>query len=351
MGKNEIKQVLMQAQMQIDELRSRVNFLDNKYNPKAIETKYKTSYRNMIQGKDRILCSNRYIWKNLPYNIPSNLLENFFYEYGSLVFFVDGGELKIAHYANSGKLNQFGQLDEVIPIGFNGESYGRKVNIFNYKGAEKNTVGVTCNDYTSGTNYCIPRCVINKDTTINDETEVYAQIITNVKTAIHKAIALCDNAEQANYMREQVKDILSTNNPIPVFAGSKDELNNLINILNLNTEYDPQPFCQLIDYYNKTRRAYNGVPTPDTFEKRERLISAEVEDTSAHVELVLLDGYYNRKNAIENIKKYLQFDGVENIDVEINQMIYDVSTDNIDKNEREEKIDEKTEIKEEIKDE
>lgn len=327
-----IKQVLMENQLlqeNINSLKNDIFFLRNRYNPKPIETSYKQHYNQMLTTRDRLLCANRYRW-TLPFNITSQQLETYYYNQGNLVYFVKDGKLNIGYYTETGTLNKWGMLNEVTPIGFDGKSYDFKVNVFNYDGKEKNTVGIISHDYTA-INYCIPRAILNKEI-INDQTEVYAQIKTNIQTSVHKAIGLCNNAEQADFVREQVKDILSTNNPFPVFAGNKKDLSDLLEIININTEFDPTTYTNLLDYYDKTRRAYNGVPTPDTFEKRERLITNEVEDTSAHVELILLDGYLNRKNTVELIKKYLDFEGIEELNVEINSAIYNIESKDIDEN-------------------
>lgn len=322
MGKNNLKTVVMQYQLQVEELKRKLENIVPEYNPKKITSKYKQDYSNMLQIKDEILATNRYIWKNLPYNITSQQMESFLYNYGNILFFVKDNKLKIAQYSAKGTLNEFGILTEVQPIGFDGKSYDYKINVQNYNEKEKNKVGVICNDYTTIGNFCIPRRDINKNTTIKDETEVYAQIITNVKVSVHKAIALCDNQNQADFVRKQVSDILSTDMPIATFAGDKDDLGKLVNLFNINTTYDPQPFTNLIDYYNRVRRRNMGVPSPDTFEKKERLLSQETEMTHADNEILLLDGYYNRLKCVENMKKYLDFDGLNDIEVEINPNIY-----------------------------
>lgn len=333
MGK--YKQVLMENQLlqaNIESLRSDLYHIRNRFNPNELPAKYKENYKTMLIQRDKVLCCNRYKW-NIPFfNISSQQLETYYYNYGSLCYFVRNGKLQIARFSEGGDLNEWGLLDKIEPIGFDGNSYGFKINVFNYDKTDKNKVAIISHDYTA-LNMCLPRSQINATTTINDQTEVYAQIISNVKTSIHKAIALCPNAEQADYVREQVKDILSTSNPIPTFAGSKKDIENLVEMFNLNTDYDPTTFTYLLEYYDKVRRAFNGIPSPDSFEKNERLITSEVQNTNAHVTLTLLDGYFNRKATVEKVKQYLDFEGVEEFDVEINTGIFKEEPAAIDNNE------------------
>lgn len=321
MSKSDIKTLILKYQVEMENMKNKLDYFNEIYNPKIKESPYTRNYTDMLITRDRILATNRYIWK-LPYNITSQKLETFLYHFGNIVFFVKDGKLKIAQYAQKGELNMFGELDEITPIGFNGKSYPYKLNVQNYDENEKNKCAVICCDYTSFGNFCKSRYSINKETTVRDEVETYKQILCNVKNSIHKAIALCDDESQADFVRKEVAEILSSDSPIAAFAGSKDDLGKLVNLFNINNVYNPQDYTQLIDFYNKIRRRNMGVPSPDVFEKKERMVAGEIENIHADNEIILLDGYYNRKKCVENIKKYLDFDGIDEIDVEINPNIY-----------------------------
>lgn len=355
---SKIKTVLAQHQLMIEGLLEENKRLKAFYNPKNIPDKYTLDYGNMLVTKDRLLCANRYKWENLPRNITSQQLETLFYTYGSLVFFKHNGQLLIAKYAKGGKLNSLGQLDKIIPIDFAGRSYNKVSTIYDMTTDKTENVGIIINDYTSivSVDGIIPRADINFKTTIHDEVETYKQLLVNLKSSIHKAIAICENPDSADIVRQEVEEILSSDTPIGVLTGNKNSIDNVINMFNTNAEFKSQEYCNLIDYYNKIRRSFNGVPTPDTFEKAERLITSETQNASAHTNIVLYDGLINREIGLKYIKKYFSdIEGIDNITVAINEEVeniihpieYEEEIKNADNKEKTETIEKKEEEKDE----
>lgn len=323
---SKIKQVLAQHQLMIEGLLDENKRLKAYFNPKNVPDKYEIDYTNMLATKDRILCANRYKWENLPRNLTSQQLETLFYSFGSLVFFNDSGKLGIATFAKGGKLNSIGQLDKVTPIDFSGKSYNRVLSVYDINDETKN-VGVIINDYTPIVQLerIIPRSQINLKTTIHDEVETYKQLLINLKSSIHKVIATCENPDSADILRKEVEEVLSSDTPIAVLSGDKNSLSNLINMFNTNIEFKSQEYCNLIDYYDKIRRSFNGVPTPDTFEKAERLITSETQNASAHTNIVLYDGLINREIGLKYIKKYFSdIEGINEITVSINEEVENI---------------------------
>lgn len=349
---NKIKQVLAQHQLMLEGLLKENARLKTYYNPKKIPSGITADYNNMLTVKDRILCANRYKWENLPRNITSQQLETLFYTFGGLVFFKHNKELKIATFAKGGTLNSLGQLTKIKPIDFSGKSYNFVLNLTDIKENTEN-VGVIIYDYTPWVQVeqIVPRAKINENTTIRDEVETYKQLLISLKSSIHKVIAVCENPDSADIITKEVEEILSSDTPIGVISGDKNSVNNIISMFNTNVEFKSQEFCNLIDYYNKIRRSFNGVPTPDTFEKAERLITSETQNASAHTNIVLYDGLINRQIGLEYMKKYFaNIDGIDKITVKINEEVENI----IHPIEYEEEIknpDNKIEEKEEIKDE
>ena len=98
--------------------------IKNQINPINSLNFNRAGYDVMLKTNDRIQCANRYTW-NLPANtnITSQQLEALFYDYGALAFFEHDGKLHITKFAMTGQLNDIGILDEIKPIGFNGETY------------------------------------------------------------------------------------------------------------------------------------------------------------------------------------------------------------------------------------
>jgi hypothetical protein len=319
---NHYKALYASSQLEIAGLVDKINSL----NPIIKENHKSKMYRVMLEAKDMAMCSNRYVWENLPINLTSQQLEGLFYRYGSLCFFVENGQLVISRYAMVGKLDKYGRLNEIQPIDFAGKAYGRKRGVINDHVEKSEDMAVIINDYTNDYQMVLecPRAKINADTTISDQLEVYRQLNTNIKLSVKKALALCDNEEQKSVLTKQLCVLLDSSNPIQAVAKNKDGLKGAdlpLEMWNFDNNFDTQNYCQQIDYYDKVRRSFNGIPAPDTFEKKERKITSEAEDTSTHTQLVLVDGYLQRFNGLELIKKYLKGDGIDKINVKIHDLI------------------------------
>lgn len=289
-------------------------------------------YNQMLISRDGVLCANRYKWTNLPINLTSQQLEMMFYKYKSLCFFVENDILKVTTYAKVGRLNPYGMLDKIQPIDFAGKTYKTVKTVINYDGQEVpegEDVAVIIDDYTSlisdGGISDFSRLSINSQTTIKDQVNVYRQLAQNISLSVKKAIALCDNEEQKRVIMQQANQIIDPNVPIvPVVKGKKS--NGMsesvpVEMWNWQNSFDTQNYCQQIDFYDKVRRIFNGIPAPDTFEKKERKVTAETENTDAHTDIVLDDGLFTRRYGLELIKKYFKDERIQKINVGLTDVL------------------------------
>lgn len=296
------------------------------FNPNVTLSFNTQAYTNMLTAKDLILCANRYVW-GLPINLTSQQLEAMFYQFASLCMFEDdNGTLVFSRYMQIGELNPYGILDKVQPIDLAGKAYDVERTVITSKNQEikdGEKVCVIVNDYTSFVQLTdeLSRCAINGATTIKDQVNVYSQLLTNIFVSVKKALALCDTEEQKDVISQQVRELLDPNKIIiPVTARRKKDgkgFDTPIELFNFNNTFDTQNYCQTIDYYDKVRRSFNGIPAPDTFEKKERKINAEAEDTNTHTNLVLIDGLLQRQNAIRLFTKYCKNPKNKNITCEL----------------------------------
>ncbi len=290
-------------------------------------------YEQMLIANDIAMHANRFMWENLPINLTSQQLEAMFYQHGALCFYAnDVGNLQISKFAITGKLNPYGQLTKITPIDFGGKKHGSELSVIQPNGVslgEGETGAVIIYDYTTfaANPDELSRFYINKHTTIKDEIEVYRQLRNLVKIAVKKAIILCDSEEQRDIVKAQAHSLLNPDELVAVMSSAKSDggFNNPLELFNINSDMQSQNYCQLIDYYNKVRRNFGGIPSPDTFEKRERKIVAEAENTNAHTQLKLFDGLYQRLNGLDLVKKYVKANGVENISVDINPVLLSYS--------------------------
>ncbi len=301
------------------------------FNPIDTTSFDKLSYTNMLKTKDRVLCCNRYIWDLQYLNITSQQVESLFYDnYAVCLFENDKGQLQFSSFTKIGDLDCYGRLQQIQPIDYAGKAYGsiRSVIYSNNANIPEGTkTAVIITDYTSSVQ-CdngMSRNVINETTTIKDEVSVYNQLINNVALSIKKALALCETSEQQELVTEQVRAILDPNSVIvPIAKTEKNGVTGIespLEMFNLQNNFDTQNYCQTIEFYDKTRRNFNGIPSPDTFEKKERKITAEAENTSTHTNLILLDGYLNRLNGLKLFQKYCQYEENKKINVIMNPLL------------------------------
>jgi len=292
-------------------------------------SKTRKAYMAMLQTNDMILCSNRYIWNNLPINLTSQELESLFYQFGTLACFVENGLLKFTRFAMTGQLQTYGRLVEIQPIDLAGKAYGRKKTAITAKGQNtlSKDIAVIIRDYTGPYAAAIstPRLVLNGDTTIDDEVMVYQQLKNNIMLSIIKAIALCESEEQRDLMMVQAETLLNGDCPVvPMSVNKKKDLKTKdmpVELWNNTQGFDTQNYCQQINFYSKVRRKFNGIPAPDIFEKKERNITAEVEDTNVDSDIVLDDGLKQRQNGLELLKQYYTDKNIQEISVEINPLL------------------------------
>lgn len=299
----------------------------NKYkmNPFLKEDKYSKLYKEMLVQKDRVLCSNRFKWLNLPNNLTSEFIESMLYQWGSLLMFEDDdGTLIFSRYSHQGKLNVYGQMEYVQPIDHKGKAYGKLKSVINTHGKEAvGNVGVILQDFTMAYT-ASPRLVVNAGTTIADQVRAFAQMRTNILLSIKKALAICENEEQKRVVTKQVIELLDPDTPVVAISAGDKGLGKIVEMFNFASNFDCQNYTHVIEYLDRVRRSYNGIPAPDPFEKKERKISSEDEYSQAHTNLILLDGLQRREDALKLFKKYAKNTDNMNIEIELNETLEEV---------------------------
>lgn len=293
-------------------------------NPLANVNFAEMMYQNLLHINDSIQCVNRYIWKNLPIAMTSQEIERLLYENGSICAFLHDGILNFARYTTMGKINSNGKLNKIQPIGLNGKNFGEKRRVYNMLGEYEYTedCAVIIYDYTGpsmGDNIQ-PRSYVNEFTTIHDECKTYKIMLHSIVLSIKKLVARCNNEEQARVISKQAEALLDPTSLI-VPVAIKD-LSVKFELMQFAADINVDELVRAIEFYSKKRRAFNGIPSPDTFEKKERMITPEVDKVLTHSNLVLYDGLQNRKLAADRINKCFGY----NIDVDYSPAISDSMT-------------------------
>lgn len=322
------KMLYEKSVLEMQRLIEKVN--DITVNPHLELGKTARMYGEMLCAKDRAQCSNRYVWKNLPINLTSQELETFFYNYGSLCFFMKDGRLIISKYATGGTLNPMGMLAKIKPIDFAGHSYGMELNVLQPNGdaAQGNDVAVIINDYTGSYQIKneISRSIINSGSTIKDQCTVYQQLINNIIVSGKKAVAICDNDDQATAVRAQANQFLMSGRPVEALSNIDKQKGLPIEMFNFSNNFDCGNYQTQLDYYDKVRANFNGIPTTPTAEKREHLINAEVDNANSISDIMLYDGLKCRRDGLEMLKKYYSvYPEIQAIEVDIADCLKPVS--------------------------
>lgn len=320
---NKYKQLYQESMLQMQGLVDKIN--SGYFNPVKIQSLNKIAYTTMLQSKDLMMCANRYVWDGIPTNITSQQIEALLYQYGSLCMFEnDKGEIIFSRYTMIGQLNPYGLMDKIQPIDFSGKAYDRVRSVIHSSSQNPLKQGepfaVIVNDYTTLTQLTdeISRAHINSETTIKDQVEVYSQLMNNIILSIKKALALCENEDQKEIVSQQVQELLDPDKTIVAVSGSRGKaVSTPIQMFNFGNNFDCQNYCQTIEFYDKVRRGFDGIPAPDTFEKKERMITSEAENNGVDTNIVLLDGYLQRFNALELFKKYCKNEENKSISVRI----------------------------------
>lgn len=184
--------------------------------------------------------------------------------------------------------------------------------------AETDNVAIIVQDYTGciQQGQIIPRHVHNSRTTISDQVKTYKLLLYDIIMSIKKLVAKCGNEEQVKSIMKQAEVLLDPTQPIVGLAVGRD-LTDQFELLNFVDKVNIDEFIAIIDFYYKIRRGFNGIPAPDVFEKKERMITSETESSQVHTDIMLLDGLNQRKYACELMQKYWGLD----IDVTISDAL------------------------------
>lgn len=297
------------------------DFLDGS-NPRKLINFSEIGYQSMLCAQDRIQCSNRYIWLNMKKYCPlsSQLIESFIYDSGAICCWYEDDVITWSHFAENGKIGTYGMLEAIQPITLDGKKRGTRRRVITGMGeyAETDNVAIIVQDYTGciQQGQIIPRAVHNSRTTISDQVKTYKLLLYDIIMSIKKLVAKCENEEQVKSIMKQAEVLLDPTQPIVGLAVGKD-LTDQFELLNFVDKVNIDEFIAIINFYYKIRRGFNGIPAPDVFEKKERMITSETESSQVHTDITLLDGLMQRKYACELMKKYWGLD----IDVTISDAL------------------------------
>ena len=258
-------------------------------------------------------------WENLPDDIKPHIVEEILFQYGAAVFFNVGGHYICLPASNQYDLNMYGEMVKVRPIGLNGSSMPERYIHENW--VVKGETAVLANPVDA---------VLIKNNLQTISTWAFLTpfidrlVYTWQSMGINQALAtrlsgfIHANKDNSGAIYAALNSVLGGKSPLKVIS-EKDNTLEGISSVNVGVEYTPEKFWH--DFSNTLDLIYTilGVNNKMAVEKKERLITSEVEMNQASVQLFRDSMYQFRKEAVEeinalfglNIKVFATYEALE----------------------------------------
>lgn len=271
----------------------------------------KLDYQQMIFDMDFEQATGRYIWRDLPEGIESHLIETMLYFRGSLAGVFNGGKLKILPYANQGSINEYGIPTSVKLLTFNGTSadenkpYGKGTAYpvsSNIEIKEGGAVLLYDRFPVSRSGLVSPRFIINS-AIIELEAEIISRIKSNIKNSDKKVVFYADDDAQKTAFQKAINEAYEADSPfVVVVRGSNKWGKENTDYMHGEVGLKAQELFESWQSVNNIRVMSEGIVNGGAFEKKERVVNAEVEDESSQTSLILNSGLVVRKLFLEQMK-------------------------------------------------
>lgn len=254
------------------------------------------------------LAIKRFKWSNLPDGLTSDILENMLITHGQLGAFMDRGLLKILPAHSSNKVNVYNEPISYMLYGFNGETK----NI-----SAKEMVRLRNNPLGTGDKENLLILASRLDNIEQtQEVNLFQQCIPKIITTNRDGVLTAKN------IIKRIKDfsfvILTRDKGINTQIKADD-------VIDTSSPYLLDKLADYDNYYTNKTLTYLGINNSNT-DKKERLITDEVNANNDHI-FSILDMYFEcRKEFCDNVNK--QF-GI-NIAVEkreVDEVYHDNTTD------------------------
>ena len=269
----------------------------------------KDKYRIVWSNYDMQQCCARYYWLNLPNGLDSYNLERMLYYRAQLAGFRVGGHIYILPYYIQGDLNPYGLPTRIKPMTYNGRPIAGKHDDF----AEGFTLPVDVegnedNDYTAVLLYdAIPQVGGQSVTSryylnqiiINEMVEVFARININVVISNKKIGLVVKDPKQADIVREELAEAYASDCPFFVISSPLDT-----QAVGSSSDFNSEDLFTTIKNYDAVRCFMSGISSKGFgADKKERLISMEMNGIEEEKDLILDIGYELRKLFADRMNK------------------------------------------------
>lgn len=202
---------------------------DPNLNPVNFYSPNKQRYIDIWTNYDMNQYCSMLVWKGLPKNLTSEMLNRMLYFRGSLAAFKVGGEAYILPYAEKGSLNVYGILSKVDPIAFNGELMDKSTGTFGSfdvqlsdnidEIVEDENTAIILNDSVPAYNGVRPisRAWLNK-MIIEEIADALARVNINMVVSNQKILLIAKDAKQADAIKLELASAFNTDSPFAVLT-------------------------------------------------------------------------------------------------------------------------------------
>lgn len=275
-------------------------------------------------NKYKMLALNMFEWKNLPNGIKPRHIENGLFEYGQVVMFKNKlGKYICLPSTDTGDLDIYGEAKSVNTNGYN---FTKRVYLINNEESiVKDMKGITSGVRIINNAMIQPLGYIIRNYA-NKMYEVEKAINMNVRQQKYPYLVLTDSKNELT-MKTLFKKIDEANE----FAiyGSKNINMDNISVMNTQTPYVVDKLQQY--KYELEREILTEIGLNNTIEKKERLLSEEINSNNDYIYRIVEMMYKSRLEGVELINKIYGL----NIEVEkVDNLHYEIDNNFLNEDER-----------------
>lgn len=278
-------------------------------NPIKIYNPDRVKYIELWQNYDYNQCVARYYYKGLPNGLTSWMIERMLYYNHSVAGFRFGGQIYVLPYVIEGNINPYGIPTKIRPITYNGQAVGGRNSFF----AEDFTLPIDIEgneneDYSAvllydsvpiaSTTLAPPRYCLNR-IIIKEMADVFARVNINVVVSNKKILLQIRDPKQRDIVVQELQSIFSSDCPFgvitsPLEAGSVQS----------TSDFNADELFNVIKNYDGIRCFMSGISSKGFgVDKKERLISGELNGINEEKDLILDMGYELRKEWCDLMNK------------------------------------------------
>lgn len=299
-----------------------VQVLKQTFNPLGTIKVDRTKFSKLWQVYDLNQNCNFLKWNNLPNGLTSWNLNRMLYYRGTLCGFKFNDNVYILPYTIEGMINPYGLPTKVRPITYNGQAVDKKPNFF-MKDFELSIDLAGNENITENTAYLLydsvpmsasgkspSRFTLNK--IICDEiATIMAKINVNVKATAKKFYFICKDPKQAEVIKMELAQAFENDSPFEVLTNSFEQ-----QVIQNSEDLIAGDYFNIIKNWDSVRCFMNGIKAKIFGEeKKERLITAELEGSDEQVDFIADVRLMLAKEFADNLNKSFG----TNITVELNR--------------------------------